>query len=294
MGKKFALRVTINAIDRPRTLFSVKDPPNGEMIISRKAPDTARPPGVNPTKLPGAEAILPRVREQRYSIHPSKESPDANLLKATTTYASGKTSHAHHLTKVVKSGQRYAPMFIQRCPRLDGENFSAARPGLFELSLGTYDPQHFTPFFGVFVAARDNEFTLPDQPQLMPINVLQHPFRTVRLIVLWSFLALPSHQSSMASHFMTSPETPERTEGLTAQECCAHFIRECWVMEEELRQFMYLDEIRGNPYEPVTFPIRRYFANGAVLTPAAAEYMEALKVKTLTVRMGPRPARSGS
>jgi hypothetical protein len=286
MGKKFDLRVTINANDRPRTLFSVKDPPNGEMLVSRKSPDTLRPFGLNPQNIPIKEGVFPKIKEQRYSVHPSQGSADSNQLKSTTTLASGKAFLTYHVTKVIKSGERYAPMFIQRCPILDSENFSASRPGVREISLGTYNPQHFTPFFGVFVAARDNEFDLPAATEwpavFVPINVAQHPFRTVRLIVLWSFLSLPSHPSSMASLFQTSKDTPERTEGLTALECRNYFALECSKMEEELRMFMYMD-VNGNPHEPFTVPLERYFSDGTAFTPAAARYMQDLKIKTITI-----------
>ena len=62
MGKKFDLRVTISVDGQARTLFSVKDPPNGEMLISRKRPDTLRPNGLNPQRIPAIQGILPRIK----------------------------------------------------------------------------------------------------------------------------------------------------------------------------------------------------------------------------------------
>src|ERR1700722_1383586 len=290
MGRKFDLRVSFDANSRPRTLFSVKDPPSGEMLVSRKSPDTLRLSGLNPWKMPIVHGVLPTIKEQRYSIHPSLESEDGNLIKSTMKIASGKSFHTHHWTKAIKSGQNYAPMFVQRCPILDSENYSVTKAGIQEIGLGSYDPQYFTPFFGVFIAARNNEFpsTVQDSTMLVPINVTQHQFRTVRLIVLWSFLALPSHPSSMASLFQTNIDTPELTEGLSVQQCCDYFVQECWKMEDELRMFMYFD-VKGDPYEPVMFPLVRYFEDGPVLTPKAAEYMAALKAKTKTVRLGGWP-----
>jgi hypothetical protein len=288
MGKKFDLRVSINANGKSRALFSVKDPPNGEMLVSRKSPDTLRPSGLNPWKMPIIQGVLPAIKEQRYSIHPSLESEDGNLLKSTMKIASGKTFHTHHWTKTIKSGQNYAPMFVQRCPTLDSENYSVTKPGIQELSLGSYDPQHFTPFFGVFVAARDNVFELPVATQFpavfVPINVAQHQFHSVRLIVLWSFLSLPSHSSSMASLFQTTADAPERSGGLTALQCRDYFAQECCKMEDELRMFMYFD-VQGDPREAVMVPLERYFEDGTVLTPKAAEYMAALKIKTKTLRL---------
>ncbi len=284
MGKKqFDLRVTINANGQERVLFSVKDRPSGEMLISRKAPDTLRPFGLNLSAIPAIQGILPRVTEQRYSIHPSKNSPDSNQLKATTTIASGKKFERHHLTKVIKSGERYAPLFIQRCPQLDGPGFSKKEPGIEEISLGSYDPQHFTLCFGVFVAARDNEFPLSVRPMIDPLNVVQHQFRSVRLIVTWNFLALPSHSSSMASLFGTTTQTPERSEGLTAHACCDHHMRECWVMEDELRKYIYLEVLKNNPRAPVLMPVRRYFADGMTFTTESAEYIKGLKQVVMTL-----------
>ena len=156
MGKKFDLRVSINANGRSRALFSVKDPPNGEMLVSRKSPDTLRPSGLNPWRMPTIRAALPQIKEQRYSIHPSLDIPDGNLIKSTMRIASGKKFNTHHWTKAIKGGQNYAPMFVQRCPILDSQNYSITNAGIQEISLGNYDPQQFTPFFGVFVAARDS------------------------------------------------------------------------------------------------------------------------------------------
>jgi hypothetical protein len=61
-------------------------------------------------------------------------------------------------------------------------------------------------------------------------------------------------------------------------------------MEDELRMFIYLD-VNGNPNEPFTVLMERYFSDGMAFTPAAAKYMEELKIKTVTLRMGrgPRP-----
>jgi hypothetical protein len=58
---------------------------------------------------------------------------------------------------------------------------------------------------------------------------------------------------------------------------------ESWAMEQELTKFMYLDELKNNPYEPVTMPIRRYFADGMTFTAEAAKYLDALKQTTLTL-----------
>jgi len=281
VSKKFDLRVTVSANGQERVLFSVKDPPNGEMLISRKAPDTLRPNGLNPNAIPAVHGILPRVKEQRYSIHPSKESSDSNQLKATTTLASGKKIERYHVTKVIKTGHRYAPLFVQRCPKLDSVNYSKSNPGLQELSFGCYDPQHFTLCFGVFLAARDNEFPSCTPSLGDPVNVVQHQFRAVRLILMWNFLSLPSHSSSMASLFQTSAEAPQWSEGLTAQACCDHYIGECWNMEQELTRFVYLDEQKNDPREPVMIPLRRYFSDGMTFTQQAAEYFKMLSQRSV-------------
>jgi hypothetical protein len=120
MGKKLDLQVTINVKGKPRALFSVKDPPTGNMSLIRNGPDTFRPPGIYPDGIPGLS--LQPIMGQRYSIHPSRENPDANTLKATTTVGSGeKIFHAYQHTKVIKSGQRFAFVYIQRCPKFNAK-----------------------------------------------------------------------------------------------------------------------------------------------------------------------------
>jgi hypothetical protein len=94
MGKKFDVRVTISVDGQARTLFSVKDPPSGEMLLSRKKTDTLRPNGLNPQSIPVIQGMLPRIKEQRYSIHPSRDSSDANLLKSTND-AHARSSRVH-------------------------------------------------------------------------------------------------------------------------------------------------------------------------------------------------------
>ena len=151
MGKKFDLQVTIDTKGERRALFSVKDPPTGNMTLSRRGTDVFRPA---PGFYPDASALksLPRMAGQRYSIHPSRESPDANLLKATTTVASGKIFHSYHLTKkVIKIGNRFAFMYVQRCPRMDGPRYNAKETKLAQISLGSFGPQHFTLYLGVAV-----------------------------------------------------------------------------------------------------------------------------------------------
>lgn len=254
------------------------DPPNGEIRLNRKTFDAVRPYGLNPRDFPYTSKKLPRIKEQRYSIHPSHKDPTGNLLKATTTTATGQ-GFIYHFTKAIKSGQRFAPLFIQRCPRLDSSTFDVTKPGIQEIGLGSYDPKHFTPFFGVFVAARDNEFKMPGREFIMPINLAQHEFRSIRIVLMWSFLALPSHNSGAAAHFQTSRATPERTEGYTPEQCCDYFIETCWTMEGELMKFIHQE--LGHVPNPNTIvmipPVGRYSADGSTLTPEAAKYMESLK-----------------
>jgi hypothetical protein len=278
---KYELRVAITARDKTRVLFSVGASPVGEIQISRKAPDAIRPLGTNP--LGAAPGSLPAVVEQRYSIHPSDSNSDGNLLKATTRIQSNKTGHAHQWTKVIKSGRNFAPVFVQRWPLLDAATFDLkAGDGVPQLQLGSYDPARFTLCLGVFLSAKDAAFASPLPAH---INRADYEFRVLRLTILWSFLSLHSHHTSMTSHFPTTPETPERCEGLTEPQAIQHFDRECWIMEDELRKFIYL-EGGGDPREPVLFPLwKRYFADGMALDPDTAEYLKALKAKIHTIRM---------
>lgn len=271
----------INVHGKPRVLFSVTDPPNGEMKLSRKYPDVIRPHGAPPD--PNARRFL----EQYFSIHPSNESAYANnLLKATTVVEGGEKNEYCHLTKVIKSKRNFAFLYVQRLPKLDAHTFDLTKKEApAKIDLGSYDPAHFTLYLGVMFAARDTLFSAPPPPH---INVAQHAFNTVRLIVFWSFLSLPSHPSSMTYHLLTLPETPELIEGMTEQQCFDLFTYQCCVTENELRFFTYM-EGGGDPTKRVLFPIQRYFADGMTFTPAAADHMRLLLSKTIDVpRLGMR------
>jgi hypothetical protein len=130
------------------------------------------------------------ISDQRYSIHTSPNSAnDINTVKYT--YRVGEhLKNGYLYTKAVKAKQGFAPIFSRSCPDLSKPHYRPKQSkNAKTISLGSYDPRFFLFIYSVFVAHPDLEFNwyVPED-----FCYAQHRFTRFRIIVVWSFLTVPS------------------------------------------------------------------------------------------------------
>ena len=90
----------------------------------------------------------------------------------------------------------------------------------------------FTLIYAVVVAAKDNEFT---PTQVHPaINIYQYVFSNVRIVVLWTFLNIPSIPEFFTVYIATDRDKPESWIGESADQCVQHFMQHAIAAKYEM------------------------------------------------------------
>lgn len=135
----------------------------------------------------------------------------------------------YHYTRAIKSGKDFAFLFCRRCGELNRPEFVAR--GTSHISLGSYDPTRFVLIYAVLVGARETEFShqIP-----MAVNVKQVVFNNLSLVVLWSFLSVPTHPSFFSVHISNDPKDPKSWIGDPADQCVRLYAKHAMDLREEL------------------------------------------------------------
>lgn len=235
-----AVRFTIDVDGEPRSLFRVVER-RDEVTLGLKSPVFNARQAAAKSALDVPEHGAPsKVIEQRYQIHPSRESATGiSAINQTMILANGKRIRYRHYTKVIKSRENFAFIYCRRCGRLERPELIPR--GKFEnISLGTFEPQNFTLIYAVLIGARDKEFIA--QHRQTRIGIIQHPFNNLRIIVLWTFLNTRSHPIWMTAHLETippeilAPTDRDLADGLNPYECVRMFAEKARELTEDLFQ----------------------------------------------------------
>jgi hypothetical protein len=198
------IKFSIEADGAPRLLFSLRESSNKDVMLIIR-PGGFFGDGPEPTN---------EVLEQRYSIHRSASSADYNTIVHTIKLAGGNVYRLSHLTDAIKKRSGFAHVYSRLCPWLDTDQFAASeKDKQFLMSLGAYETGRFTLVHSVFVGACDQEFEC-ELPR--DTNLAQKQFCFLRVVVLWSFLTLPSHAEGYLMHGHTIK--PELVPDPVAQE----------------------------------------------------------------------------
>ncbi len=172
-----------------RTLFTVVEKPNGELIIPLKGAQRF-----------GADwATAENVLEQRYSIHPSPRSKDFNVIKLTLNLESGRSVTTVALTDAAKLKNGFSIVFVRRCQRLIDSEPEQPNPKEKTFSLARFDPALFNFIHALFVGHPETNFTVTD-PNVV-INSFS--FRRFKLVIMASLYQLPSHHTTEFLHSIT-------------------------------------------------------------------------------------------
>jgi hypothetical protein len=292
MATKSGLRFTIEAQGIQRSIFSViekksaNEKVRGTLIIRPKQDVLSRPALHQSIR----DRPVRIIQSQKYTLHPSSDSLEkVNTFHSTTTYTRGPPTDWRHLTKAIKSGTKFALLYVKRCSNLAKPHFVSNREASQTKSLGIYDPAKFTLQYAIVVSAPNVEFKYEriDEKGFRAkneINLMDHVFDRFRLTVMWSFLSLRSHSSSLIYHHETVTPTTEqehaRMEGMTADECTMLFSEQCDVLEREQQMLMQAEV--GN-FGQLLIPLQRWFRDGLTQTLESEKYEKALQARVLNL-----------
>jgi hypothetical protein len=231
-------RFTVELGGYPRALFSVVERRNETTLGIRTDAFQNKHGITTPLKL--SELEPSKIIEQKISIHPSPSSPTKiNVIKHRKVMANGRATVARNYTKAIKGADGFAFVFQQRCGDLNRSLYISR--GKNNISVGAYDPSHFSLIYAIFVGAKETTFT-PKIPN-GTITITQKSFNNVRVIVLSTFLGIATHPSFFAAQLHTLPSSipndPEAGASLSADECIKHFM---WYASDQRKEMLQLLE----------------------------------------------------
>lgn len=147
------------------------------------------------------------VQMQKYSIHPSVLSPemtDKNMIKHFIEAEDEKPSSVH-FTRAIKATKKLTPLFFKQCPELLVDRYDIDDSEGPLRSLCAYDPRVTTLFYGVFVGSRDTDMRRYNKlMQHKAIKFYTFVVGEYRLVILYSFLTMPSLNTGCLNHIITS------------------------------------------------------------------------------------------
>jgi hypothetical protein len=190
---------TIEIDDVPRVLFSVQQRSSGDLtiIIKHGVHMTSEDSHFVPDK---GHTII----EQRISVHTSPRSPDINALKTTVVLQDGRRLITNNYTRAIKRGNRFAPLYSERCRDLSNPRYIIKDRASPSFSLGRYSPPMSQLVYQIFVGSASNQFRTYCKHD---INLIQHQIGAFKIVVIWSYLLTASDSTGEVFAFKT--ETPE-------------------------------------------------------------------------------------
>jgi hypothetical protein len=280
MSAKSVARFSINAWGHPRTLFKVTENNKGDTQLRLKSIylDWHGPPR--------AFERSPLVTEQRYSIHPSLDSPDHNVIKQTRTLEDGTTRITRHLTKAIKSGTHFAFIYCRRCNHLKSPDYVPHKALKTEISLGEFDPKDLTLAYAVIAGARGKKFDFDTaDPICSDVNTAYVDSSYIRLTVLWTFLGIPAHDTTRTGHFETVTPTNEDEEkavlGLTETEISKQFAFDVMGLRKDMVEFYRFSH--GDDYANYLDRCPGIFRSGLSNTAQFQQYKSAITMREISL-----------
>lgn len=218
------VRFTITTPAGPSTVLEASVNATGSVIVKPRTAQFKRPdPRVNFAD----RAII----ESHCTIHPSRRSPDGNLIHFTTLHDEGPSFEMHLFTQAIKKTRRFAPLFMARVanPMWNMRSEEPLKSDTRIVPLGLLKPDAFTLFYFVLVGPRDRIFIRSDMN--LDTNVKQETIGDISLVLLWSFLCHSSHNTGDTFHVGSTKE-PEglESEALNLMRLVQHGITDFQVM----------------------------------------------------------------
>jgi hypothetical protein len=203
MTTRSGIRFTAKTQNGQRALLGASIQPKGDLILAMYPALTYVPSGKQPSPND------PEIIEQRYSIHPSKQSKEGvNVIKQTLTLSAGPPIITHNFTKAIKNKDRYVHIFSRRCGALLSTRFDLTKNRGQYVELMQFDTSKGTLCVSVFAGSSELIFRRKD-PQC---SIFQKILGEFRLTIMWSFMPFPSHHTGSRLHSMTfDPNLPSHS-----------------------------------------------------------------------------------
>jgi hypothetical protein len=211
--KKITFGIEVD--EKPRKLFSLIEKKSGDLILTLNHAKNYEE-GTN---------ILGPIKQQRYSIHKSPQSPSNNTIKQTIELEGGKLYHTYNSTKAIKEKSGFCYIYSRRAPNLDLDrlNFKSKAD---DVIIDAYVPSIRTLVYSIFIS--DESINFKDK-NFDDFKIHQIKFGFIKIVILWSYINFPSDTSGFLSHNMTIPVTNEHKEifnlgnGISENECISLF-----------------------------------------------------------------------
>jgi len=214
MTSSSAARFVISSQGKLRSILSVAEKSNGELILNLRANQRIRATET----LINSQSNDPKhglgIKEYRYTAHISPNS-DINTIKLTRINEDGELFTEVQYTLAIKGTNSFAPLYARRCSSLEDKGYDIKNPVKGKnISLGKLVPG-FTLVFTVFIGPSNRNF------EFTPMNdfrVLQQRFKEFNIVIMFSFLNIPSHESGALLHAVTK-KSNNASRGHTEPEC---------------------------------------------------------------------------
>jgi hypothetical protein len=278
---------TIDIRGVPREIFQVQQrSENGDLTIVLRKGRYRTDSDTYKVKSDGHEYV-----EHRISVHSSPQSKTGiNALVHTVNLKDGSEFPTRNYTRAIKATNRFACLITERCRDMNIPSHAISGTKNPLVSLGSYSADLFQLVYGIFVGRADRTFspgTLLDQNQIKFIQVpFIHPLGEYSVVVLWSFIGLPSNGSSNYTSFKTArPEDIETitdpglqqylrdaADGYDEEGCLVYY----WVKRDDLLKQYLNNRESDSPQDakiliPALRTIARFFMNG---DPTAPDFLE--------------------
>jgi hypothetical protein len=167
---------SILANTKPRKLFTVEERASGDLTVI-----------VKHTEFHGEGQLEDqRIVAEHFSVHRTLKNPSLNAIKHTQVLKSGAVNETRNYSSAVKSGTRFAVIFIRRTGGMVNERYDVPANAKEVVSLGRYDPEYLQPIYALLISAPEKRFSLPPKG----MNRRDYTFAHFKVTVLWQYLAL--------------------------------------------------------------------------------------------------------
>jgi hypothetical protein len=241
-----------------RNLFTTYENNKGTVVLNllpKGSPNFKQfeTPSAMPLVAPSLGGRFPGVaiKQSRYSVHTSDESPNrVNLINLTHEYENGEIVTSVNYTTAIKQTNMFAPIITRRFDdvRLQCYDVSPSKTGRVKKLADTR--YLFCPVVGVFVGASGRRFDCPNPDDF---QFKQFDFTHFSLLFVWSFILLYSRKVH-DFHSCTTPETgPQSFE--SDAECVGYFkfhrellkreLVQSWIFDPNARRAIEMTKLAG-------------------------------------------------
>jgi len=189
------------------------------------------------------KSITGNINTQKFSVHPTKNNPELNVIKQYLNAGDERTSVI--MTKAIKNGSKFAYLFTWRTSDLSDRHYDMRKCDFIQ-NIGSFDPSKQTLFIGLLVGAPNHRFRLGWDDN---VSAHQMRFRNYRLVILHSVLNFPSSPTGHFIHRKTvDPTTLEGNaandmkkaiDGHTDIDCLNIFKSEGEILVRRYRELIY-------------------------------------------------------